>query len=191
MTREGRCGRRVCPAVGAAASARFCCRFPHLRRYMHTLAPLSPSQAFAALTHMEHVAVHAVLESMDACAARIKHVTPPGVPADAVATIVRACRTPAAAKAGEGDDLAVLHAWLERCLPVLNGLLYTSSKARAWLSSNAGWGSGLAPLLRVYVLDVPANVRVFAAFVMTNLSIARDAALQDTVRCCCCCCCCC
>ena len=150
-------------------------------------------QAFAALTHMEDVAVDAVMASLEACLAHLPHEMHAGVTPEASATVLAACPTPTVAPASSGsgagvaseggDNQLAMRTWLERCLPVLNGLVYTSSAGRRWLAASRKWRCGLAPLLRVFLVDVPVNVRVFAAFVMSNLSISREKELQDTVCC--------
>jgi len=147
-------------------------------------------KAFAALTHMEDVAVDAVMASLEACLAHLPHEMHAGVTPEASATVLAACPTPTVAPASSGsgagvaseggDNQLAMRTWLERCLPVLNGLVYTSSAGRRWLAASRKWRCGLAPLLRVFLVDVPVNVRVFAAFVMSNLSISREKELQDT-----------
>ena len=60
---------------------------------------------------------------------------------------------------------------------------YTSRAGREWLATNERWHCGLAPLLRVFLVDLPVNVRVFAAFAVSNISIDGDNMVQVEVRC--------
>jgi len=78
--------------------------------------------------------VDAVLNSLDACCARIPLVPRAGVPVDVVEGVLSACPHEGVLKddssrSGEGEvaemaaEVASAQAWLERCLPVLNGLV--------------------------------------------------------------------
>ena len=65
-------------------------------------------------------------------------------------------------------------AQLERCLPALNGITYTSDAARLFVLRSGS----LPQLLSVFAAGVPAALQEYALRVLVNLTYSKEAELQ-------------
>ena len=84
-------------------------------------------------------------------------------------------------------------AWLDKCLPVLNGLIITRADNKRWLlqSSDAStdpparkWLGGLWPFVLLFAVDVPDELALYAGVVLANLTAGPHPQLQAIVRVC-------
>ncbi len=79
-------------------------------------------------------------------------------------------------------------AWLDKCLPVLNGLLITRPSNKQWLLhpeadiTASRWLCGLWPLVSLLTVDIPDDIALYAGIVLVNLSAGPHPTLQDVVR---------
>lgn len=79
---------------------------------------------------------------------------------------------------GVGDDTEIAGQLESKYLPVLNGLVYTSTSCRRIVMKEVG----LIPLLHLLTRDIPQQVKLLGLFVIVNLILSRGLDLQNKVR---------
>jgi hypothetical protein len=79
-------------------------------------------------------------------------------------------------------------AWLDKCLPVLNGLIITRPENKRWLlqsgdapshPSSQRWFAGLWPFVALFAVDIPDEIALYAGIVLANLTSGPHTLLQS------------
>jgi hypothetical protein len=81
-------------------------------------------------------------------------------------------------------------AWLDKCLPVLNGLLITRPENKRWLLQSGDavtlppsqrWLAGMWPFVALFAVDIPDEIALYAGIVLANLTSGPHTQLQSVV----------
>lgn len=140
-------------------------------------------KAFATLVQCEEVAVRRLMSSI----ARVAESLPVRdlIPHSIVQGLATATGRPLPPAHDAVSESVVREAtiWLDKCLPVLNGLLFSQSNAgsKLWLCHQDQWLGGLGPLCRLLLATLPTELVVYACFVLVNLTAGPQAKLQEYV----------